>query len=162
MSPVPISPSNFRKSIQNKIQSWAIYLLQINHQLVLQCNKPAVLQYMQAKSGIYFPSSYELRCIIWNTDDVVLEDDAFFTGEKMSDIYVKGWLKGQDDMQSTDIHYRYAILSLNFLGVFTENSLCQKSGNVGTFTQDARVLHIAIYFHVLCSMYQVYNYMHLR
>lgn len=51
--------------------------------------------------------SYELRCIIWNTDDVVLEDDAFFTGEKMSDIYVKGWIKGQEDMQSTDIHYRY-------------------------------------------------------
>ncbi|XP_046585626.1 otoferlin-like isoform X5 [Haliotis rubra] len=52
------------------------------------------------------PKSYELRCIIWNTDDVVLEDDAFFTGEKMSDIYVKGWVKGSDDMQSTDIHYR--------------------------------------------------------
>ncbi|XP_052775587.1 otoferlin-like isoform X2 [Mya arenaria] len=52
------------------------------------------------------PKSYELRCIIWNTDDVVLEDDAFFTGEKMSDIYVKGWIKGQEDMQSTDIHYR--------------------------------------------------------
>jgi len=50
--------------------------------------------------------SYELRCIIWNTDDVVLEDDAFFTGEKMSDIYVKGWIKGQEDMQATDIHYR--------------------------------------------------------
>lgn len=40
------------------------------------------------------PVSYELRVIIWNTDDVVLEDDAFLTGEKMSDIYVKGWLKG--------------------------------------------------------------------
>ncbi|XP_071147847.1 otoferlin-like isoform X5 [Mytilus edulis] len=52
------------------------------------------------------PKSFELRCIIWNTDDVVLEDDAFFTGEKMSDIYVKGWIKGQEDMQSTDIHYR--------------------------------------------------------
>ena len=35
-----------------------------------------------------------------------MEDDAFFTGEKMSDIYVKGWIKGSDDMQSTDIHYR--------------------------------------------------------
>lgn len=52
------------------------------------------------------PKSYELRVIIWNTDDVVLEDDAFFTGEKMSDIYVKGWLKGPEDCQSTDIHYR--------------------------------------------------------
>ena len=36
------------------------------------------------------PSSWELRVIIWNTDEVVLGDDAFFTGEKMSDIYVKG------------------------------------------------------------------------
>ncbi|XP_018569831.1 otoferlin-like [Anoplophora glabripennis] len=52
------------------------------------------------------PKSYEMRVIIWNTDDVVLEDDAFFTGEKMSDIYVKGWLKGQEDCQCTDIHYR--------------------------------------------------------
>lgn len=38
------------------------------------------------------PKSYELRIIIWNTDEVVLEDDAFFTGEKMSDIYVKAWV----------------------------------------------------------------------
>ncbi|KAF0293526.1 Otoferlin [Amphibalanus amphitrite] len=52
------------------------------------------------------PKSYELRVIIWNTDDVVLEDDAFFTGEKMSDIYVKGWVKGPEDCQCTDIHYR--------------------------------------------------------
>ncbi|XP_067008818.2 otoferlin [Anabrus simplex] len=52
------------------------------------------------------PTAYELRVIIWNTDDVVLEDDAFFTGEKMSDIYVKGWLKGPEDCQCTDIHYR--------------------------------------------------------
>ncbi|XP_045464673.1 otoferlin-like isoform X3 [Harmonia axyridis] len=52
------------------------------------------------------PCSYELRVVIWNTDEVVLEDDAFFTGEKMSDIYVKGWLKGPEDCQSTDIHYR--------------------------------------------------------
>ena len=59
--------------------------------------------------------SYELRCIIWNTDDVVLEDDAFFTGEKMSDIYVKGWIKGQDDMQSTDIHYRQVNYQLFYL-----------------------------------------------
>ena len=36
------------------------------------------------------PTSFELRVIIWNTDEVVLEDDALFTGEKMSDIYVKG------------------------------------------------------------------------
>uniref|UniRef100_A0AAY4BDG2 Otoferlin n=1 Tax=Denticeps clupeoides TaxID=299321 RepID=A0AAY4BDG2_9TELE len=54
------------------------------------------------------PKRYELRLrvIIWNTDDVVLEDDAFMTGEKMSDIYVRGWLKGQqEDKQDTDVHY---------------------------------------------------------
>ncbi len=35
-------------------------------------------------------SSYELRVIIWNTDDVVLDDVNPFTGEPSSDIYVKG------------------------------------------------------------------------
>ncbi|XP_078029968.1 otoferlin isoform X2 [Epinephelus lanceolatus] len=52
------------------------------------------------------PKSFELRVVIWNTDDVILEDDAFMTGEKMSDIYVRGWLKGQqEDKQDTDVHY---------------------------------------------------------
>ncbi|XP_062857468.1 otoferlin isoform X2 [Trichomycterus rosablanca] len=53
------------------------------------------------------PKKYELRVIIWNTDDVILEDDDYFTGEKSSDIYVRGWLKGQtEDKQDTDVHYR--------------------------------------------------------
>lgn len=34
-------------------------------------------------------SRFFLRCIIWNTKDVIL-DDLSITGEKMSDIYVKG------------------------------------------------------------------------
>lgn len=29
-----------------------------------------------------------------------------FPGEKHSDIYVKGWLQGKDDVQQTDVHYR--------------------------------------------------------
>lgn len=33
---------------------------------------------------------YELRVIIWNTDEVILEDDDYFTGEKSSDIFVRG------------------------------------------------------------------------
>ena len=32
---------------------------------------------------------YELRVIIWNTADVILEETSI-TGEQMSDIYVKG------------------------------------------------------------------------
>ncbi|XP_047242007.1 dysferlin isoform X4 [Girardinichthys multiradiatus] len=47
-----------------------------------------------------------LRCIIWNTSDVIL-DDISVTGEKMSDIYVKGWLDGHEhNKQKTDVHYR--------------------------------------------------------
>ncbi|XP_023694974.1 otoferlin-like isoform X2 [Paramormyrops kingsleyae] len=52
------------------------------------------------------PKPYELRVIVWNTDEVVLEDDDIFTGEKSSDIFVRGWLKGQqEDKQDTDVHY---------------------------------------------------------
>lgn len=47
-----------------------------------------------------------LRCIIWNTSDVIL-DDISLTGEKMSDIYVKSWMDGHEhNKQKTDVHYR--------------------------------------------------------
>lgn len=36
------------------------------------------------------PEDYELRVIIWNTEDVPLVDNQFLTDEKCSDIYVKG------------------------------------------------------------------------
>ncbi|XP_072232871.1 dysferlin isoform X1 [Leuresthes tenuis] len=49
---------------------------------------------------------FSLRCIIWNTSDVIL-DDVSLSGEKMSDIYVKGWLDGHEhNKQKTDVHYR--------------------------------------------------------
>uniref|UniRef100_A0A8C1STD0 Fer-1 like family member 4 n=1 Tax=Cyprinus carpio TaxID=7962 RepID=A0A8C1STD0_CYPCA len=52
------------------------------------------------------PESYELRVIIWNTDDVVLDDVNPFTGEPSSDIYVKGWITGlEDEKQETDVHF---------------------------------------------------------
>ncbi|KAM6979612.1 fer-1-like protein 4 [Aplochiton taeniatus] len=52
------------------------------------------------------PIDYELRVIIWNTDDVVLADINPFTGAPSSDIYVKGWIKGlEDDKQETDVHF---------------------------------------------------------
>ncbi|XP_075881234.1 fer-1-like protein 4 isoform X2 [Nelusetta ayraudi] len=50
--------------------------------------------------------NYELRVIIWNTDDVFLDDVNPFTGEPSSDIYVKGWIKGlEGDKQETDVHF---------------------------------------------------------
>ncbi|KAM4731898.1 fer-1-like protein 6 [Anableps anableps] len=52
------------------------------------------------------PKGYELRIIIWNTEDVILEDSNFLTGQQSSDIYIKGWLKGlEDNRQETDVHY---------------------------------------------------------
>uniref|UniRef100_A0A8C9FHX0 C2 domain-containing protein n=1 Tax=Pavo cristatus TaxID=9049 RepID=A0A8C9FHX0_PAVCR len=52
------------------------------------------------------PISYELRVIIWNTDDVILDDVNPVTGEPSSDIYVKSWIKGLDhDKQETDVHF---------------------------------------------------------
>uniref|UniRef100_A0A8C4RQZ0 Myoferlin n=1 Tax=Erpetoichthys calabaricus TaxID=27687 RepID=A0A8C4RQZ0_ERPCA len=52
------------------------------------------------------PKKYILRVIIWNTSDVILEETSI-TGEKMSDIYVKGWMPGMEgNKQRTDVHYR--------------------------------------------------------
>ncbi|XP_078285160.1 myoferlin-like [Rhinoraja longicauda] len=52
------------------------------------------------------PMRYVLRCIVWNTNDVILEETSIM-GEKMSDIYVKGWMAGlEDNTQKTDVHYR--------------------------------------------------------
>ncbi|XP_073462666.1 fer-1-like protein 4 [Aquarana catesbeiana] len=52
------------------------------------------------------PVSYELRVIIWNTDDVILDDINPFTGEPSSDIYVKGWIRGlEGEKQETDVHF---------------------------------------------------------
>lgn len=48
---------------------------------------------------------FVLRCIIWNTKDVILDEESI-TGEQMSDIYVKGWMSGIDEKQKTDVHYR--------------------------------------------------------
>ncbi|XP_059115692.1 fer-1-like protein 4 [Peromyscus eremicus] len=52
------------------------------------------------------PISYELRVVIWNTEDVVLDDVNPLTGEMSSDIYVKSWVKGlEHDKQETDVHF---------------------------------------------------------
>nr|KAF6301287.1 fer-1 like family member 5 [Pipistrellus kuhlii] len=60
------------------------------------------------------PKRYELRCIIWKTAHVDLKS-VNLSNEKMSDIYVKGWLFGlEKDMQKTDIHYQ----SLTGEGIF--------------------------------------------
>ncbi|NXE17033.1 MYOF protein, partial [Lophotis ruficrista] len=52
------------------------------------------------------PQRYELRCVVWNTRDVDLKD-VNLAGQRMSDIYVVGWLDGlEEQRQRTDVHYR--------------------------------------------------------
>ena len=51
-------------------------------------------------------ADYVLRVVIYNTSHVAFRDVSF-AGEKMSDIYVKGALKGlEDQSKKTDVHYR--------------------------------------------------------
>ncbi|NXL77191.1 DYSF protein, partial [Leptocoma aspasia] len=57
---------------------------------------------------------YELRCVVWNVRDTDLKD-VNLLGQRMSDIYVSGWLDGlPEQRQHTDIHYR----SLDGSGAF--------------------------------------------
>uniref|UniRef100_A0A182JZK0 C2 domain-containing protein n=1 Tax=Anopheles christyi TaxID=43041 RepID=A0A182JZK0_9DIPT len=51
------------------------------------------------------PKPYELRVIVWNTADVMLNERNIF-GTEMSDIYVKCWLQEFTEAQYTDVHYR--------------------------------------------------------
>lgn len=53
------------------------------------------------------PKKFQLRVIIHNTKDVILDDVNLVTGEKTSDIYVKGFLCDQkENSQKTDTHFR--------------------------------------------------------
>lgn len=76
--------------------------------------------YCSGRCAIY---RYELRVIIWNTADVLLEETSI-TGERMSDIYVKGWVAGFDEPQSTDIHYRSISLQHCFLSRVIAKHFC--------------------------------------
>ena len=60
------------------------------------------------------PKKYELRIIVWDAKDVVCMEESIM-GEKMTDIFVRCFLKGmEDDAEDTDVHYR----SLNGEGNF--------------------------------------------
>ena len=59
-----------------------------------------------------FSCRYELRVIIWNTEDVLMDEINLVTGEACSDIYVKGY-------EYTYYFYYY------FLYPFYDNSFLQ-------------------------------------
>ncbi len=53
------------------------------------------------------PKRFQLRVVILNTNEVILDDVNLLTGEKSSDIYVKAFMCDKvAEAQKTDIHYR--------------------------------------------------------
>ncbi|XP_035743561.1 otoferlin-like [Vespa mandarinia] len=75
------------------------------------------------------PEEYEIRVIVWNTEDVPLMESQFLTGEKSSDIYVKGWIL-QEDRQKTDVHYNSLTGEGNFNWRFVFRLVYSMSENV--------------------------------
>ncbi|XP_057330739.1 otoferlin-like [Microplitis mediator] len=75
------------------------------------------------------PEEYELRVIIWNTEDVPLVDNQFLSGEKCSDIYIKGWIM-YEDLQKTDVHYNSLNGEGNFNWRFIFRFVYSKSENL--------------------------------
>ncbi|XP_012058513.1 PREDICTED: otoferlin-like [Atta cephalotes] len=75
------------------------------------------------------PEEYEVRVIVWNTEDVPLIESQFLTGEKCSDIYVKGWIQ-YEDYQKTDVHYNSLTGEGNFNWRFVFRITYSKGENV--------------------------------
>lgn len=60
------------------------------------------------------PRKYKLRVVVYNVFDAPLQETSLVGREKMSDVYVKGWLQGTKNVQKTDIHYRCMDGEANF------------------------------------------------
>ncbi|KAK2580950.1 hypothetical protein KPH14_006016 [Odynerus spinipes] len=75
------------------------------------------------------PEEYEIRVIVWNTEDVPLVENQFLTGDKCSDIYAKGWIL-QEDRQRTDVHYNSPNGEGNFNWRFVFRVVYSRSENV--------------------------------
>lgn len=56
------------------------------------------------------PEKYELRVVVWDTEDVYLDETSVVTGEQMSDIYVKGLVCAHVFMYECICLHNYAII----------------------------------------------------
>ena len=75
---------------------------EVNNLMAMQQPIPAPIDITPRK-----PKRFQLRVIIFNTEEVILDDVNPLTGEKTSDIYIKGFMCDQfGEAQSTDVHYR--------------------------------------------------------
>ncbi|NWR94129.1 MYOF protein, partial [Furnarius figulus] len=92
---------------------------------------------------------YELRCVVWNAQDVEM-GDINLLGQRMSDIYVTGWLDGLwEQRQHTDVHYRcldgHGAFNWRFLFPFeflAAEKLCAISRREHIWSLDETVLKV--------------------
>ncbi|KAK9499376.1 hypothetical protein O3M35_002424 [Rhynocoris fuscipes] len=80
---------------QGKIEMWLDILL----------NEPGVPLPPMVDISPRIPEPYELRVIVWSTSKVVMKDKSVTHGKMNTDIYIKSWMQGKQDMQKTDVHY---------------------------------------------------------
>ena len=66
------------------------------------------------------PDKFVLRIVVFNTKDVLLDEISVVTGDAMSDIYVKGWVRASksDTHGLTLTHLTPPLPSFSFLSVF--------------------------------------------
>jgi len=64
------------------------------------------------------PKKFQLRVIVYNTQEVILDDVNYLTGERASDIYVRGYMCDRiHEAQKTDTHFR-SLTGEGFLFLF--------------------------------------------
>ena len=91
---------NYPGMIRGNLELW-IDLFPVEEADNRKSQIPKIVDITPAK-----PIEFELRVIIRNTSDVVLDDDGLISGEKSSDIYVKGFITNENESQRTDVHNR--------------------------------------------------------
>lgn len=95
---------------QGKIQMWIdMFLLDDYHSHNHQSNSNSSHHYKAPAPidvSVRKPKRFQLRVVIFNTKNVILDDVNLITGERKSDIYVKGFIGTDSPAQKTDVHYR--------------------------------------------------------
>lgn len=116
-------------------------------------NKKCCVSHFISRGDICVRFSYELRVVIWNTEDVLLEESNILTGEKCSDIFVKGWLEGmKEDKQQTDVHYRSLTGEGNFNWRFIFPFQYQKAEERIVITRKVNFVSSVSVVFCLCSI----------